>query len=73
MYTATKIFLVLDLFYSIVLPYTLYFCAKYYDNNAEEMWKHQPPIYLNIVSWGIIIIMLQIIYFPIAYFTTGKL
>ena len=69
----TKIFLIIDMFYGILFPYVLYVCSRYYNNDPELMWKNQPPVYLTLTSWGIIIIMLQIIYFPVLFLITGKL
>jgi hypothetical protein len=69
----TKIILTFDIFYAIMLFLTVYLCMKYYDNDVDLFWENSDPIFTKILVRGILIILLQSIYFPVMFVITGHL
>jgi len=67
----TKLFLVFDIFYFIVLWYTTRICNTLWESDVERMFKEADKTFISIVSYSTMIFLSQFIYFVFAIISYG--
>jgi hypothetical protein len=71
MTTVTKILLTYDIAYAIVFFYGTQICNKFYNGDVDDFFEFAPRPFIIIISFGMLAVLFQFIYFPLLVVWTG--
>jgi len=71
MTTLSKILITFDIFYFIVFHYAIYICNKFYDKDVDIFYARIDKRFRRIITYGMAIILLQFVYFPVMWLWKG--
>jgi hypothetical protein len=67
----TKILLTFDIFYFIVFYYGIYICNKFYGKDVDFFYVKADKGFIKTITFGMLIVLLQILYFPLMWLCKG--